>query len=256
MSSLWRASSTGIEAFSRSGRQVGNSGLRGGGGLVYKTGVARTFLLMASLLLAVSVALRADTILQELDSGQKASLQKGAQVMVTEEVEGKPWPRVRIYQIVNATPEEVMAVFIDYNRAKTFVPNILKSEITKEISPTEVEIDYGLDIPIFPDEFYTTRNVIRAKSGGAFEVSWKLVRAVQTKDIVGSFRAEPYDGKSLVCYQNLVTPGSGMAGLLKKTAIGQMKQAETAIVGEIERKTQKEPQAVAAQVKALQAALH
>jgi len=219
--------------------------------------VARTsdLFLAAALWLSVASLVRADGIYQELNAEQKGQVLKGAQVLVTDNVEGKPWPRVRVYEVVDATPAEVMAVFTDYSKAKTFVPNILKSEISKQISPAEAEIDYGLDIPIFPDEYYTVRNVLREKGDGAYEVSWKLVRAVQTKDIVGCFRAEPLRGKSLICYQNLVTPGSGMAGLLRGTAINQMKETTAAIAAEIVRKKQKDPQQLDHEVKALQAAL-
>ena len=41
---------------------------------------------------------------------------------MTEDIAGKPWPRIKVYRLINATPEQVAAVFFDYESAKTFVP--------------------------------------------------------------------------------------------------------------------------------------
>jgi len=199
--------------------------------------------------------LSAGEILQELNPGQQSQVKKGEQILLTDEVEGKPWPRVTIYQVVDATPEEVAAVFFDYEDNKSFVPNILKSSISKKITACTTEIDYGVNVPILPDEFYTARNTIKMLSPDHYRVDWKLVRAVHTKDSVGSFCMEPFDGKALIRYQNLVTPGSSMAGLLRKTAISQMKDAATAIATRAEKLKTANPAQLNKQVEALRAAL-
>ena len=46
-------------------------------------------------------------LLDELDASDRAKVLAGQQVALQEEVEGKPWPRLRIYQLARATPEEV-----------------------------------------------------------------------------------------------------------------------------------------------------
>lgn len=198
---------------------------------------------------------QAADILGELDSAQKATLKKGSQVVVIEDIKGKPWPRVTIYKLVGATPEEVAAVFFDYEDNKSFVPNLLKSEISRRISPQSSEVDYGVDVPILPDEYYTVRNTITRIAPDQYRIDWKLVRAVQTKDSVGSFRIEPYEDQTLICYQNLVTPGSSMAGLLRKTAISQMKDAATAIAQRAETLKTRNPEQLKKQVEELRAAL-
>lgn len=207
------------------------------------------------LLCALITPLQAEDILSELSPAQKAQVDKGTQVLVTKDFEGRPWPQVTIYQVVNATPEEVAAVFFDYEDNKNFVPNLLKSDISKKITSCTMEIDYGVDVPILPDEFYTVRNTIKLTSPEHYRVDWKLIRAVQTKDSVGCFRVEPYNGKTLICYQNLVTPGSSMAGLLRKTALSQMKDAASAIVSRAEKLKASNPAQLKKQVECLQAAL-
>ncbi len=212
-------------------------------------------LTLAVCLIGICPHLWAGDLLEGLNSAQQAQINKGSQVVLLEDIEGKPWPRVTIYQLVNASPEEVAAVFFDYEDNKAFVPNLLKSEISKKISPCTTEIDYAVNVPILPDEFYTVRNSLKMLSPDHYRVDWKLVRAVQTKDSVGSFCMEPLIGKTLIRYQNLVTPGSSMAGLLRKPAIAQMKDAATAIAIRSEKLKASNPAQLGKQVEALRTAL-
>ncbi len=196
----------------------------------------------------------AGDVLSQLSSAQQQEVKNGKQVLVTESVEGKAWPLVRVYRIISATPEEVAAVFFDYANAKSFVPNLLKSDVSKKISSCSFEVDYGVDVPLFPDEFYTVRNSL-VKKGDVYIIDWKLIRALQTKDSVGEFRVEPLGEKSLIRYENLVTPGSSMAGLLKGKAVDQMEQTVTAIGKKVESQKKNQPQDLQRQVDAMRAAL-
>jgi hypothetical protein len=194
-------------------------------------------------------------IWDELNPDQQAKVRAGEQVCLTEPVAGKPWPRLRIYRTVRATPEEVAAVFVNYDFAHEYVPNVLKSTISNRVSPCTVDVDYALDVPILPDEFYTTRNILTAPAPGSFRVDWKLLRAVQTKDSVGCLRIEPYADQALICYQNLVTPGSSMAGLLKGTAVKQMNQTVAAIAARVEKQRTANPEGLKREVEALRGML-
>lgn len=190
----------------------------------------------------------------ELTPTQLNDLERGQQVVVKEEVEGRPWPRLRIYQKVAATPEEVLAVFCDYAQATTFVPDVIKSEISRMISPCVLEVDYQIDIPMLPDESYTTRNSL-SSSGDSYKVAWVLVRALQTKASEGTLRVEPAEGGALLCYTNLVTPGSSMAGLLRIPAIERMKTTVAAIVKKVEKQRAEAPAALQKQILRLREAL-
>lgn len=190
----------------------------------------------------------------ELTPTQLNDLERGQQVVVKEEVEGRPWPRLRIYQKVAATPEEVLAVFCDYAQATTFVPDVIKSEISRMISPCVLEVDYQIDIPMLPDESYTTRNSL-SSSGDSYKVAWVLVRALQTKASEGTLRVEPAEGGALLCYTNLVTPGSSMASLLRIPAIERMKTTVAAIVKKVEKQKAEAPAALQKQILRLREAL-
>ncbi|HEY5743963.1 MAG TPA: hypothetical protein VIS99_15655 [Terrimicrobiaceae bacterium] len=217
-----------------------------------------TYLLGRLVLLACLTSapqLVANTILSELNASQKSQIQEGAQVVIIEDVEGKPWPRIKVYRFINASPEQVAAVFFNFEDAKTYVPNIFKSEVSKRISPCTMDVDYGLNVPIFPDELYTVRNSLRVIDENTYCIDWKLLRAVLTKDSVGSFRVEAWDGKSLVRYDNLVTPASNIAMLLRKKAIEQMKDTSEAFAVQVEKEKSSNPPGLKRQVAALRAAI-
>lgn len=180
----------------------------------------------------------------------------GGQVMTQEEIVGKPWPRVRLYQLVRATPEEVAAVFFDYENAKAYIPDLLHSRISKTVTPRVLEVDYEVEVPILADEAYTARNELRAVHGGGFDVSWILIRALQTKSAEGSLLIEPRgDGESIIRYTNLVTPSSGMAKILKTLALARMEKTVAAIARQVESQKKKRPADLARQVAALREAL-
>lgn len=204
------------------------------------------------LVLAVQCAVAG--VLDDLSPSDREKVLGGGQVVLTEEMEGKPWPRIRIYERVNASPEQVAAVFFDYRNAKSYVPKVIKSDVSKTLSPCVLEVDYGIDVPLLPDELYTARNSL-SRSGDAYRVDWVLVRALQTKHSEGSLFVEPFEGGSILRYTNLVTPGSGMAVVLRLPAIDQMKSTVAAIVRQVELQRKDHPADLERQVVALRTAL-
>ena len=77
--------------------------------------------------------LAADSIVSELNSGQKCQVKDGSQVVVTENIEGKPWPRIKVYRLINASPEQVAAVFFFYYCGQSFFTHVLKSGVYNRI---------------------------------------------------------------------------------------------------------------------------
>ena len=207
-----------------------------------------TFLLFAP-------ALMASSLLDDLDAKQVEEVARGGQVVLLQPIEGHPWPKVRVYQKVDATPEEVAAVFFDYKNAKSYVPKVIKSEISRQVSPCVAEVDYGIDVPILPDEYYTALNTLTAGPDGGYLVTWTLVRALQTKASEGSLRIERWKEGAVIRYTNLVTPNSIMASLLKFTAIDQMRSTVRAIVTRVEKQKGEKPEALKEEIHDLESAL-
>jgi len=206
-------------------------------------------------LLLFCPALLASSLLEDLDAKQVEEVARGGQVVVLQAVEGNPWPRVRVYQKVAATPQEVAAVFFDYKNAKAYVPNVIKSSISRQLAPCVAEVDYGIDVPILPDEYYTARNTLTLGTDGGYLVTWSLVRALQTKASEGSLRIERWKDGAVIRYTNLVTPSSVMARLLRSTAIDQMKSTVKAIGARVEKQKEEKPDALKEEIRDLESAL-
>ena len=208
-------------------------------------------------LVACLAALPAATagLLDDLTREQRANLEKGDLIVLEQDIPGKPWPRVRIYKKIQASPEQVAGVFFDYNQAKTFIPDVLESRISKKISPGVMEVDYEVDVPILADEAYTARNEMKALQDG-YQASWTLLRALQTKAAEGNLLVEPFeDDSSVIRYTNLVTPSSGMAKILKLPAMARMQKTVLAIGQKVEQQKAKNPAELAAQVARLREAM-
>jgi hypothetical protein len=194
-------------------------------------------------------------LLNDLTREQRANLEKGDLIVLEQDIPGKPWPRVRIYKKIQASPEQVAGVFFDYNQAKTFIPDVLESRISKKISPGVMEVDYEVDVPILADEAYTARNEMKALQDG-YQASWTLLRALQTKAAEGNLLIEPFEnGSSVIRYTNLVTPSSGMAKILKLPAMARMQKTVLAIGQKVEQQKAKNPAELAAQVAHLREAM-
>jgi hypothetical protein len=206
-------------------------------------------------LLLFCPALLASSLLEDLDAKQVEEVARGGQVVILQAVEGNPWPRVRVYQKVGATPQEVAAVFFDYNNAKFYVPNVIKSNISRQVAACAAEVDYGIDVPILPDEYYTVLNTLTSETDGGYLVTWHLVRALQTKGSEGNLKIENWKGGAVIRYTNFVTPSSAMARLLKFIAIEQMKSTVRAIVTRVEKQKSNNPDALKDEVRDLESAL-
>ena len=208
-------------------------------------------------LVACLAALPAATagLLDDLTREQRANLEKGDLIVLEQDIPGKPWPRVRIYKKIQASPEQVAGVFFDYNQAKTFIPDVLESRISKKISPGVMEVDYEVDVPILADEAYTARNEMKALQDD-YQASWTLLRALQTRAAEGNLLIEPFEnGSSVIRYTNLVTPSSGMAKILKLPAMARMQKTVLAIGQKVEQQKSKNPAELAAQVARLREAM-
>jgi hypothetical protein len=206
-------------------------------------------------LIASASLLSAESLLNDLNKAQLDQVVRGEQVVTMQDVQGNPWPRLKLYQRVHATPEEVAAVFFDYTNAKEYIPNVFKSDISRHVTLSVVEVDFGIDIPLLPDEFYTVRNSLTAGRDGSYCVAWTLVRALQTKASEGSLQVEKFEEGAVLRYTNLVTPGSAMARLLKLIAMKQMRNTVHAIVRQVEKQKRENPGALKQQVLSLQKAL-
>jgi hypothetical protein len=217
---------------------------------------------MKKLVVATSVALSvlAQNVFagayDELTPEQKTAVQNGQQVFFTRDAEGSAWPKAYLFQRIDATPEEAAAVFSDYELQKTYIPGLLKSQISKRISKTVTEVDYTLEVPVFADEHYTVRDTLGSyDNGDSFRIDWTLVRASSTKATVGNARFERLGTGTLMAYYNFVTPGAAFAGAVRGKAMKQVQETGKAIVRQIEKERRENQPLLQRQIQALRAAL-
>ena len=208
-------------------------------------------------------------ITAELTAAQRSVVNSGKQLFVTVDVKGASWPRTIVYRVVAATPEEAAAVFTDYARHASYIPELKKSVVSRVVDAATAEVDYTLDVPIFPDEDYTVRDRLRRyavaadTAAAAYRVDWTLVRASSTKSTVGHVRFEPYrhprtgQAATLMAYDNFVVPGSSLAGvgLVRRQAMRQVQATAESIALEVERQRRADPAAIQHSVARLRAAL-
>lgn len=212
---------------------------------VFMTGVA---LVATALVTTVAQA----GIYSGLTDDEKNQVQAGEQVVKTLDVPGASWPRVTVYQYVKATPEEVMGVFTDYERASSYMRGLTKSKISKHIDARTVEIDYVLALPFVADEWYTVRDTLSDYDDGAsYQVAWTLVKAYSTRSSEGSMKVEALGSGSILAYDNFVVSNRAGSGFMYKKAIARVKDSVRDIQREVERVKEKDPAYLSTRVKAL-----
>lgn len=197
----------------------------------------------------------AGEIAAELSAAQLSDLKQGQLIFITKDIPESPWPKVRAYRLIHASPEEVTAVFFNYQNSPQFIPNVKTAHISKQNSANEAEIDYALHVPLMSDEHYRTRNTVSVNPQGMYRVDWTLLKAMRTKSSVGHMRVEPFESNALMSYCSTTIPGSSIAFLLKKPAMGQVKDTVEAIAKQVEKEKNTQPQALAKEVILLRAAL-
>lgn len=192
--------------------------------------------------LLTGLSLHAQDLLKSLTSKEVADLNAGKLLYFANEVGQMPWPRATVFHYVEASPKEVVAVFSNYNAASTYIPNVVKSKVIKEIQPWEKEVYYELTVPILPNEVYVATNVLAYRDHGKqLEVSWTASQAKFFKTSVGNLRVEAYLSGSVLRYTNLVDPGSRIAVLLRSSAENQVRATVSAIVKRVEYLKNKRP---------------
>lgn len=195
---------------------------------------------------------------QSLGVAERAAIDSGRQVVKAETVSGSSWPRVTVYQFISGSPEEAMAVFADYDRHRTFLPNVKQSRISRVVDSATTEVDYVIGVPVVSDESYTVRNHLTSTVEAGqrtYRVAWTLVRASSTKAADGEARFEPYRDGTLLTYRNLVVPGSALAGMgfIRGRAQREVEATARAIASRVSKERTNERSLLDQQVQRLRA---
>lgn len=202
------------------------------GRLVYSS-MPKSLALVAALL-SMSVISHGG-VLGELSQSDLAKLESGQNVMTTIEKPGATWPEVRIYRKVKATPEGVTDLFLDYENAGTFIPNLKSAVIENQPDGNTKDVRYTVKLPVLFTISYLVRNRY-AKTAEGYTVHWNLLESLFAKSAVGKLRVEPHGDEAVICYANHVEPATSLVAGLRNQAIKEASNTVEAIVKEAERR--------------------
>lgn len=187
-----------------------------------------------------------EDVKKDLTPAELSDVKSGKLIIKTRELDDLPWPELTMYKIIDAGAFESMAIFSALDYQKVYVPNMLKSEVVRQISPIEVHTAYEMRVPFpFPNAKYTNGSVISKKDIGGevvYQTSWYKVENNSARDVRGSAVFQPLEDKTLFRYRSIVIPESSMATFIKKFMVSDVEKSVRAIADHIEKlKKEKSP---------------
>lgn len=174
-------------------------------------------------------------MLTELSAADLAKLESGENVLTTIDKPGATWPEVRIYRKVNATPQGITDLFLDYENANTFIANLKSAVVENEPDGNTKDVRYTVKLPVLFTISYLVRNRYE-KTPEGYTVHWNLLDSLFAKSAVGKLRVEPHGDTAVICYANHVEPATKLVAGLRGHALKEASKTVDAIVQEAERR--------------------
>lgn len=175
------------------------------------------------------------SMLNELSAQDRSKLEGGQSVMTTIEKPGAVWPEVRIYRKVQATPEGVTDLFLDYENAGSFIHNLKSAVVENQPDGNTKDVRYTVKLPVLFTISYLVRNRYE-KTPQGYTVHWNLLESLFAKSAVGKLRVEPHGDVAVICYANHVEPATSLVAGLRNQALKEASNTVDAIVKEAERR--------------------
>jgi hypothetical protein len=175
------------------------------------------------------------SMLTELSTQDRTKLDGGQSVMTTIDKPGATWPEVRIYRKVQATPEGVTDLFLDYENAGSFIHNLKSAVVENQPDGNTKDVRYTVKLPVLFTISYLVRNRYE-KTPEGYTVHWNLLESLFAKSAVGKLRVEPHGDVAVICYANHVEPATSLVAGLRNQALKEASNTVDAIVKEAERR--------------------
>lgn len=187
------------------------------------------------LTLLATVAVSPASMINELNAKDRAKLETGDNVLIAIDKPGATWPEVRIYRKVNATPQGVTDLFLDYENADSFIHNLKSAVVEKQPDGNTKDVRYTVKLPVLFTISYLVRNRYE-KTPEGYTVHWNLLESLFAKSAVGKLRVEPHGETAVICYANHVEPATKLVAGLRNQALKEASNTVDAIVKEAERR--------------------
>jgi hypothetical protein len=155
---------------------------------------------------------------------QQKAISMGKEVVVSQNL-GTTWPNIIVYKRVNASPEKIKDLFLNYEAGPSYIPNLKSVVIQASPNPTVKDIRYTVKLPLLMTVSYLVRNSYQKTKYGHI-INWTLLESPIASKATGSISIDPYgpspDGQtnvSIIKYQNHIEPSSKLLKPLKAQAI-------------------------------------
>jgi hypothetical protein len=158
------------------------------------------------------------------------------QLKVTKrKIEGKVWPEVTIEATVNANSLEAVAIFSAYDLQKSYIPNMVKSDVVEQPGPTNVVVAYEMKMPwpVSKSE-YVHGHYLTSPKKDSYKVEWYMVRSDAADNVRGSALFEQLGpNRTRLTYISFMDPKSFFAGIFRKLMIRDVQKSIHAILDKI-----------------------
>lgn len=198
---------------------------------------ALAFAILTGLAVALAAPVASADIFENLPARSRAQLERGEQVVRTQDMEGSKWPAVTIYQLVSVPPEIAVAVFTNFAAQPNYLRDCcgLIQAVIKDPAvggnPRVQRVFYEIQVPIFANERYELLETLSKGEGGSYLVSWKKVgESGRADDIVGRATFEPHGNGTLFAYYNYVKMNAFGSGPLAGQSVDRTKSTVDAMV--------------------------
>jgi hypothetical protein len=198
---------------------------------------ALTFALLAGLAVALAAPLASAELFERLPATARAQLQRGEQVVRTQDMEESKWPAVTVYQLVSVPPEAAAAIFTNFAAQPGYLRECcgLVQAVVRDPAvggdPRVQRVFYELEVPVFANERYELIETLSRGEGGSYSVTWKKVGGGgRSEDIVGRAYFEPHGNGTLFLYYNYVKMNAFGAGAFSGQSVDRTRTTVDAMV--------------------------
>ena len=226
--------------------------------------IRATTLALAAMLGMMSQALAAQQS-ETLTSAEWTAVAQGDVVLHRWPVANGPWPHLRLYRFIDASPEQSVAMFADYEHQTAYNADLKQATAGRRLDSarTEVFYRYASNVPMVSDVTYTVLDQIHREANDTYVITWHLISGSKVRSTDGSARFVPWRNPAtaregtLLTYDNLVVPDfvGASFGFVRDKAVAAMRDAVDAIAVETVRERTSDRPLLDRQVTALRAAL-
>jgi hypothetical protein len=195
---------------------------------------------IGALLLSILPPLLHGYDLQEqgrLSKSKDSILASGGFFKEAEAVHGWTMPLLRIYKVIDASPEEAAAVYFDVDKHPKYFPDIISVKVDSAVSPSQLFLKFDQHVVLWLHDKSRVENIFGLKDSVYF-LRWRILHSEGAENGEGLISFQDFHGKTLMRYAALVQPRSILMKIpfIRNKAIGRicdiLHQTERAIKAE------------------------